>query len=167
MLKKSSVVAVVPLVEPGTCVVPAGGDKAQKSEQDDDADKTSAATDGSFAAHIERPLAEHSEAGEDEQQRPPAAVPAPERTAGDVAGHDEQRDGAYADEDDGTDERRNAWAVAVLGFPGVTLCPHAHPAVRAKRPSAVRDRPAIASSDRRGTVAVLRHREVCREVRCS
>lgn len=55
--------------------MPSGGCKAEDGEQDDHADETSAATNGSFAAHVDRPLGQQTNSGKDEQQRPPAAVP--------------------------------------------------------------------------------------------
>ena len=59
-------------------MIPSGGADAQNGQQDEDADKAAAAADGSFAAQVEGPLAEQGQAGDDQQQRPPVAIPGPE-----------------------------------------------------------------------------------------
>ena len=117
-------------VERATGMIPPGCADAQECEQDEDADEAAAAADRFFAAQVDGPLRQQAEAGDDEQQRPPVAIPGPEIDGFDVAGEHQQGDDADADEDDGTNHGRNAGTVGVciarlhgvaLSLPGIAL----------------------------------------------
>ena len=134
-------------------VVPAGSSESKKRKQDEDADKSAAAMDRSFAAHVEGPLAEQRETGGDQQQGPPVAVPGPERACRDVSAVDQQTDDADADEDDGANDRRDVRNVGRRSRPSthavvLSMLRAAH----ATRHVAVRDRHAIACADRTGGI---------------
>ena len=150
-------------------VVPSGGADAQKGQQDEDAHKAAAAAHGSFAAQVERPLAQQGQAGDDQQQRPPVAIPGPELAGSDVAGEHQQADHADADQDDRADDGGNARTVGadIAGLPWRSAAPSMHRAARARRPSAARGRRATGSWDRKADTAAARRPEACVEVRCS
>ena len=99
------------IVKPRPRMIPSCGGKSQNGQQDEQADKAAATAHRDLPAQIQHPLAHQQQAGADQQQRPPVAIPCPELICGDVAGHQHQRDHADADQEDGADKRGNPRAV--------------------------------------------------------
>ena len=104
--------------------VPSGSGKAKQREEHENADKSAATSNRSGSTEIEGPLAEKREAGGDEKQRPPVAVPGPEIGRRNAAAINQEAHNTDADEDDGTDDRWDVGAVSapIAGFPHVSLC---------------------------------------------
>ena len=111
-------------VERAPEVVVRRGDRAQKREKDQNPDEATTAPHRSFAPHVQRPLAQQRQARADQKQRPPMAVPHPERTGIEMAADHQQRNHPDAHQDDRADHRRHARAVHthVVRFPCVALC---------------------------------------------
>ena len=98
-------------------------DAGEQDEQPDDAPADAAADVGAVVAAegvVGDPLDQDDGADADEQERPPAAVPGPEREGGQAADLDEEEDDAEADEQNGARDGAAA-KPAILGAIGVAL----------------------------------------------
>ena len=118
-----TVVVAKAIAHPVPVLVPPGGEDADDGEQDEQAHKAAAAAHRRGPLGVNRPLAQHGHAGQDEEKRPPLSVPVPEAAGVDAAGVNEHGDDADGDEDDGADDGWHPGHVGAdhAGLPGMAL----------------------------------------------